>query len=66
MGNKSTNRGDIRVRTADSLHGTQHGTATILIKNFKIYSDQIGVSYYLKKKTNIQLIFHYLNFAFQF
>ena len=64
MGNKSKNRGDIRVRTADSLHGTQHGTATILIKNFKIYSDQIGL---LKKKnTNIQLIFHYLNFAFQF
>lgn len=66
MGKKSKNRGDIRVRTADSLHGTQHGIATILIKNFKIYSDQIGVSYYLKKKTNIQLIFHYLNFVFQF
>ena len=53
MGNKSKNRGDIRVRTADSLHGTQHGTATILIKNFKIYSDQIGVSYYLKKKLTV-------------
>ena len=29
---------------------TQHCTATILIKNFKIYSDQIGVSHYFKKK----------------
>ena len=52
MGKKSKNRGDIRVRTADSLHGTQHGIATILIKNFKIYSDQIGVSHYFKKKKN--------------